>query len=319
VGSVTVRDRAPGTPDFELEIELESVEVTAAEVISSRAVAELGGIGGTVPRPIVAISELELTLNGARDNARELDAEREVARRMTAFERGRFVLVVAGRQIQRADETMTLTPETPVTFVHLVPLRDGEDQVRRWIASDAIEYPAPDDGEHRPGICEERLRVPGSAGRQFVLLSVGEPAPWIREATRDVLADLQTHDPIARLILDATQGAFGPQARIVLGSRRQGAGEVEAALSPARLIAHVVGGRGRFSARRVLGYGQRLRAGQTGMPIPHSSRPPSPGDGRGVEDLPTARRAPSSHRRVARTASSTLAKVLNERLTARMT
>lgn len=91
--------------------------------------AELGRIGGTVPRPIVAISELELTLNGARDNARELDARLEVARPMTAVERRRFVLVVAGRQIQRADETITLTPATPVTFVRLVPLRDGEDQV----------------------------------------------------------------------------------------------------------------------------------------------------------------------------------------------
>jgi hypothetical protein len=100
VGSVTVREQACGVPDFELEIELESVVVTAAAVISGRAVAELGRIGGTVPRPIVAISELELTLNGAGDNARELDAERKVARAMTAFERGRFVLVVAGRHIQ---------------------------------------------------------------------------------------------------------------------------------------------------------------------------------------------------------------------------
>jgi hypothetical protein len=58
-----------------------------------------------------------------------------------------------------------------------VPLRDGEDQVRRWIASDAIEYAALDDGEHRLRICEERLRVPGSTGRQFVLLSVGELPP----------------------------------------------------------------------------------------------------------------------------------------------
>jgi hypothetical protein len=111
VESVTVRDQAPGAPDFELEIELESVDVTDAEVIRAAARwRNWGRVGGTVPRPIVAISELELTLNGARDNARELDAEREVARAMTAFERGRFVVVVAGRQIQRTDETMTLTP-----------------------------------------------------------------------------------------------------------------------------------------------------------------------------------------------------------------
>jgi hypothetical protein len=64
------------------------------------------------------------------------------------------------------------------------------------------------------------------------LVSVGELPSWISEVTRDVLAHLQTHDPIARLILDAKQGAFAPEAGIVLGSRRQGAGEVEAACPP---------------------------------------------------------------------------------------
>lgn len=73
---------------------------------------------------------------------------------------------------------------------------------------------------------------PGSAGRQFVLLSVGELALGISEATRDVLADLQTHDPIATLILDAKQGAFAPEAGTVLGSRRQGAGRARQLCPP---------------------------------------------------------------------------------------
>jgi hypothetical protein len=125
MGAVIVRDQAAGAPDFELEIELDSLEVTAAELIRGRVLAELTRVGGAVPRPIVAISELEEALNGPRSDGRTLDPEHETASALTAFERGRFVLVVDGRQIERADETVTLTPDTPVTFVRLVPLRGG--------------------------------------------------------------------------------------------------------------------------------------------------------------------------------------------------
>jgi hypothetical protein len=53
--------------------------------------------------------------------------------------------------------------------------------------------------------------VPGSAGRQFVLVSVGELPPWISEATRDV-------SQISRL----TVGAIAPEAGIVLGLAEAG-------------------------------------------------------------------------------------------------
>jgi hypothetical protein len=125
MGAVTVRDQAPGAPDFELEIELDSAEVTAAEVIRGRVMAELARVGGSVPRPIVVASELEQAINGARPNPQKLDAQLETQRALTAFAQGRFVLVVDGRQIERADQTFALTPETPVTFVRLVPLRGG--------------------------------------------------------------------------------------------------------------------------------------------------------------------------------------------------
>jgi hypothetical protein len=125
MGAVTVRDQAPGAPDFELEIELGSAEVTAAEVIRGRVMAELARVGGTVPRPIVVASELEQAINGARPNPQKLDVQRETERALSAFAKGRFVLVIDGRQIERADETFTLTADSPVTFVRLVPLRGG--------------------------------------------------------------------------------------------------------------------------------------------------------------------------------------------------
>jgi hypothetical protein len=125
MGAVTVRDQAPGAPDFELEIELSSAEVTAAEVIRGRVMAELARVRGTVPRPIVVASELEQAINGARPNPGNLDAQQETERALSAFAKGRFVLVIDGRQIERADETFTLTADTPVTFVRLVPLRGG--------------------------------------------------------------------------------------------------------------------------------------------------------------------------------------------------
>jgi hypothetical protein len=126
MGAVTVRDQALGAPDFELEIELDSAQVTAAELIRGRVIAEIARAGGTVPRPIVvAVSELEESLNGRRDDGQTLDPETETQRALGAFRAGRFVLIIDGRQIEHADEIFTLTPDTQVNFVRLVPLRGG--------------------------------------------------------------------------------------------------------------------------------------------------------------------------------------------------
>ena len=125
MGAVTVRDQAPGAPDFELEIELDSVEVTAAELIRGRVTAELARVGGTVPRPIVPVSEVEQALNGPRRDGRHLDLREETDRALHAFSKGRFVLVVDGRQITAADELISLSPDSKVTFVRLVALRGG--------------------------------------------------------------------------------------------------------------------------------------------------------------------------------------------------
>jgi hypothetical protein len=124
VASVTVRDEAPGAVGIDLEIEVELGEIPAAELIRGRVIAELIRTGSVVARPLVPLSEDELALNGPR-HRRELDVDREVARALKAFERGRFMLLVDGRQILGVDDVVTLSAASAVTFVRLVPLRGG--------------------------------------------------------------------------------------------------------------------------------------------------------------------------------------------------
>jgi hypothetical protein len=101
-------------------------------------------------------------------------------------------------------------------------LEVSEDQVRQRIASDAIPYATLANREHRVQIREEHVRESGNVERQFILVSIGEAPPWISEPTRAVLPDLQTRDPIAKLVLHAKQDAVAPGAGIIRGLAEPG-------------------------------------------------------------------------------------------------
>jgi hypothetical protein len=126
VGLVRLRDEAPGAPGFELEVELDSAALTVAELIRGRVTAELAR-SGLDPgyRPLVEQSAEERQLNGPRPQPAAPDLETAVARGLSAFEAGRFVLLVDGRQLTSADEVVTLTTSSEVTFLRLTPLRGG--------------------------------------------------------------------------------------------------------------------------------------------------------------------------------------------------
>jgi hypothetical protein len=101
-------------------------------------------------------------------------------------------------------------------------LEVSEDQVREWIGSGIVQHTTLANGEHRVRIREESLGIPGDMERQFVLVSIGDVPPWVREPTRAVLPDLQSRDPIAKLVLHAKQDAIAPEAGIVLGLAEAG-------------------------------------------------------------------------------------------------
>jgi hypothetical protein len=119
-----VRDQATGAAAFELDLELEGDTVTAAELIRGRVLAELMEHAGEVPRPLVETTAEERALNGPRRDTTP-DVDRETARALEAFRRGRFVLLADGRQLITEYDRIELTPATDVTFLRLVPLQGG--------------------------------------------------------------------------------------------------------------------------------------------------------------------------------------------------
>jgi hypothetical protein len=119
-----VRDRIPGGDTIELDVDLDAGRLSAAELIRGRVAAELARRGGETVRPLVETTAEEFALNGARPDGAP-NPERETARALDAFRRGRFVLLVDGRHVVHEDDVVTLTPDTDVTFLRLVPLQGG--------------------------------------------------------------------------------------------------------------------------------------------------------------------------------------------------
>lgn len=68
----------------------------------------------------------ERTLNGFRlAKPRLLDWEQQFERAEEAFEQNGFIVLVDNRQVESLDEVVTITAETPVSFLKLVALVGG--------------------------------------------------------------------------------------------------------------------------------------------------------------------------------------------------
>jgi hypothetical protein len=75
---------------------------------------------------LVQPSDTERTLNGYRlTKPRFLDWEQQFERAVEAFERNGFIVLVDKRQVESLDEVMTISADTPVSFLKLVPLVGG--------------------------------------------------------------------------------------------------------------------------------------------------------------------------------------------------
>lgn len=126
VGTVRVRDRAPGARDFELEIDLEATQLTVGQLIGGRVTAELMRAADEPGyRPLVEQSADEMRLNGPRPSPSPPELKDAIGGAVRAFEAGRYIVVVDGRQATSAEDVVTLTPSTEVTFLRLTPLRGG--------------------------------------------------------------------------------------------------------------------------------------------------------------------------------------------------
>ena len=74
----------------------------------------------------MAPTEHEKRLNGERSKQPpKVDAARQLAAAIEAFQRTRILVVVDRRQLLDLDEDITVTPDSEVRFIKLVPLVGG--------------------------------------------------------------------------------------------------------------------------------------------------------------------------------------------------
>ncbi len=126
VGTLRVRDRAQGARDFELEIDLEEAQLTVGQLIGGRVTAELMRTAEEPGyRPLVEQSADETRLNGPRPAPSRPELQDAIGGAVRAFEAGRYIVLVDGRQAMSAEDVVTLTPSSEVTFLRLTPLRGG--------------------------------------------------------------------------------------------------------------------------------------------------------------------------------------------------
>jgi hypothetical protein len=123
-----VRDETTaGGHGAEQSLELTGRPATLRDVIRGRVEADVAEFNATrddVYRGLVVPTDAEQTLNGPRVQ-RAIDAGRQVAAALEAFERGRLLVLVDGRQREALDEPLELGAGSEVVFVRLVPLAGG--------------------------------------------------------------------------------------------------------------------------------------------------------------------------------------------------
>jgi hypothetical protein len=114
-------------PPIRRELRLASERITLRELIKRRIDEEVADLnaGRDDVRPLVMPTEQERRLNKAKPSRQRIDAGKQLAAAVEAFERTRIVVIVDGKQMTELDRPITVSPDTEVRFLKLVPLVGG--------------------------------------------------------------------------------------------------------------------------------------------------------------------------------------------------
>lgn len=119
----------PGKVTQEWALDLLTERITARELLRRRIYQEVTEYNARMPgrfHGLVQPSESERVLNGYRlQEGRTIDWEAQFTQALEAFQRQRFLLLVADRQVEDLDEEITLHAGAEVTFLRLTPLAGG--------------------------------------------------------------------------------------------------------------------------------------------------------------------------------------------------
>jgi hypothetical protein len=123
-----------------VELSLVSERVSPREIIRQRVFAEVAELNETRMKHSrgyvrtrsflieVPDDSAEARLNGplaARGKPQLMDDGTEFAKALDAFARNRFVMLFDDRQVEGLEDELTVTPQSEVVFLHLMPLRGG--------------------------------------------------------------------------------------------------------------------------------------------------------------------------------------------------
>jgi hypothetical protein len=126
--AVKIVDQTLGVhPPLTRELRLASERTTLRELIKRRIEEEVVALnaGQDDLRPLVVPTEQEARLNKSKPSRRTVDAGRQFAAAVEAFERTRIVIIFDGKQMKDLDQPITVSPDSEVRFLKLVPLVGG--------------------------------------------------------------------------------------------------------------------------------------------------------------------------------------------------
>jgi hypothetical protein len=127
--TITIKDQRTGGGATQWELELAEERMTVRDLIRSRVFQEVKDYNARLPatfRGLVQPTDAEQTLNGFKlPKGKRIDWNPQFDRALEAFRENGFILLVDDHQVESLDEEVTLTSETEVTFLKLVPLVGG--------------------------------------------------------------------------------------------------------------------------------------------------------------------------------------------------
>jgi hypothetical protein len=130
MSTLTVFDEVTGKGRGEpILLEFLTDNITVRELIRQRVFQEVKDYnagGSPVFRGLVQPTDSEEALNGYKVNrSRTLDWKPQFEEACQAFEATQVLVLVDDRQAESLDDEITITPQTEVTFLKLVPLVGG--------------------------------------------------------------------------------------------------------------------------------------------------------------------------------------------------
>ncbi len=125
-----VRDETVGGEvKQEFNLNFESPNVSAEDIIRERVIQEVDAYNRKVEKRfngLVQPTETEETLNGYRfKKRRKVNAAKQIATALKAFQGNGFFMLIDNRQIENLDEIIELKPNMAVSFIKLTPLVGG--------------------------------------------------------------------------------------------------------------------------------------------------------------------------------------------------